>query len=140
MKRRVTSFWKKAEWFSPLVCRIHARHAPTGSKRWVTAISSAEIAQATGLSMVTVAAISQQLDWSGIDLPTMRKWLAACNTDFEDPATYRRLRRYMRGTPVKGVRIPAQFDYLRRSPEWKTLFEPLLAHYISQKSRKRAVT
>lgn len=124
------SFFQKAEWFPPIVCRLLARQQLGGPP-----MSTDQISVATGLPAITVEAISQQLDWRGIDLPTMLSWLWVTGCNFDDPVVYKRMRVYLRGPKIKGLRIPAQFTYLRKSPNWASYYSPLLQRYVKSKRR-----
>lgn len=60
------SFWTKSEKLPPALVRLLAvgtNHRP---------LTDDEIAQASDLQPFQVFTISQALDWTGIDLPTMR--------------------------------------------------------------------
>jgi hypothetical protein len=129
MSQRRLSFWKKAEFFSPILCRILARKRPNEGGR-VVPLSAQELAQLTGLTPYQVELISWQLDWTAVDLPTMEKFVRACGVDFEDEATYRRMMNYLRGRKTGDKRRPMQLTFLRRSGQWQNLYEPLIKRYL----------
>lgn len=110
------SFWTRAETIPPILVRLLARrrHGPP--------LTDAEISAASGLSVAQVFAISQCTDWSGIDLPTMRKFLVACEVDFESFTQMKRVDSYLASNPT--------WQALRKSPQWKPYFEPLMRRYI----------
>jgi hypothetical protein len=118
---KALNFWDKSERFTPCLCRLLARRSPGGP-----ALSNDELAERSGLPVYEVVAISQQLDWKGVDLPTMQRFIRACGVDFEDPTTYRRLVVYLKGYEKKGgLRIAPSFSHLRRHPDWEQFFKPL---------------
>lgn len=118
-KKRL-NFWEKADRFPPAICRLLAKHSRS------TPLSTEQLSRKTGLSPVQLLTISHQLDWRGVDLPTMKKFLDACGVDFENARQIKRITVYLKGRTCRGHFFPPRFDYLRKSPEWKPLFEPLL--------------
>lgn len=127
----IMTFWRKAERFPPIQCRLLARLGPGGP-----AMTNVQIARETGLSVRQVMAISEQTDWRGIDLPTMQRFLEACGVDFEDARAMKRVNVYLRGKTKKGLRIPPPFDYLRASPDWPTIFKPLAERLLNHATSK----
>lgn len=124
------TFWKKADLFPPVRVRLLARRCPGGPP-----LTGTEIAQRTGLSQMTVAAISQQTDWRGIDLPTMRLFLGACGLDFENAVALKRANNYLRGKIKKGVRVLPRLTYLQNSPSWESEFRPLAEIFFNADRR-----
>lgn len=120
-----TTFWATADRFPPILCRLLARR-PYGPP-----LTDAEIAAASGIPIVHVFAIGQSTTWHGIDLPTMRKFLTGCGMDFEDFNQISRARNYLRHKP--------SWKYLRVSPQWRTMYEPLMRKY-RQSILKASVT
>ena len=110
------TFWARADKFPPILVRLLA-----GRKRPMT---DTQIAQRSGLPIAQVFHISQSVNWSGIDLPTMRSFLTACDVDFENPTQMHRIDIYLRR---------ATWQCLRKSPHWKTYFEPLMRRYIDSR-------
>lgn len=135
-KKRTLSFWQKSDHFPPILCRLLAKQGGNNGRAFGAPISNQEIATATGLTEYQIVTLSAQLDWSGIDLPTMRKFLLACRIDFENVAQMKRAIRYMRGEKVDGVVIRPRFSYLRKSPHWKTFYQPLAEKLLSAKAIK----
>jgi hypothetical protein len=115
------NFWEKANTFRPPLVRMMARKG----NRPMTAI---EVADASIYLMpATVEAITQSLDWRGIDIHQMQSYLVACNMDFCDIGVggdMRRAENYFKRTNGR-----PQFDHLRRSPEWKTYWKPLMTRW-----------
>ena len=126
------NFWEKTERFSPCLCRLLARTTPNGPP-----VTNEALAVKLKLPVYQVVALSQQLDWSGIDLPTMRRFIEACGVDFEDPATYQRMVVYMRGKKVKGHRIAPPFSYLRSHQEWESFFKPLTLRFLAHARQQK---
>lgn len=86
----------------------------------------------TGLNEYEVGTLSAMTDWKGVDIYTLRTFTEACGVDLTDPRSMKRVTVYLRGKTVKGIRMPVRFDYLRRSPEWTTLFQPLMRRWFNQ--------
>lgn len=106
------TFWIKSKDFCPAIVRCLARH-PRGD-----ALTAAEIAQRSGLSVELINAISQQTSWHGIDLPTMQKYLVGCGLDFENRRQMKRANAY-RGRPIT-------WRHLKRLPDWSSFWVPLI--------------
>lgn len=117
------TFWQRSSRIPPILVRMLARrrHGPP--------LTDTEIATASGLAPSQVFAIAQCTDWTGIDVPTMRRFLQACGVDFEDRKQMVRIDAYLRARP--------SWQYLRTSPLWRSYFEPLMCRYIQ--SRKTAL-
>ena len=104
-------FWERVEKYPPILCRIFARK-PRGLP-----LDTAEIAARSGLNPAQVDAISQSLDWRGIDLPTAVAFMRACNADFASRSQFRKFR--------QSVKRKA-YRHLRRSALWESYYKPLL--------------
>lgn len=128
-------FWDKADLFAPVLVRLLARRSPGGPP-----LTNAEIAELSGLSVFQIAAISQQVNWTGIDLATMRRFLAACGLDLEDAKAVKRARTYLRGKVKNGMRIHPRFSDFQRSPQWETEFRPLAEIFLRHANRARTGT
>lgn len=109
------TFWQRASAFPPILVRLLARH-PHGPP-----MDDAEISVRSGLSVACVHSLSQNIDWAGIDLPTMFKFLTGCALDFEQHKQMERVYAYLRSRPT--------WQYLRKSPDWKTHYQPLFHRY-----------
>lgn len=125
--------WERLEKYPPVLCRLLAR-LPKGRP-----LSNHEIATRSGLSHYQVEAISRQTDWRGVDLPTARAFMVACNTDLSNREHCRRIWMYLKTQP----RNPSKrFGYLRRSPDWGGYYLPLIEvfakHLIHARSKIRA--
>lgn len=111
----MTNFWEYSEKFTPILVRLLARH-PHGAP-----LSAHEIAIKGGLEPYQVEAISWNTSWSGIDLPTMRKFLTGCRIDFCNQTQMRRVYWYFRKRPT--------WKYLRTSPNWLTIYYPMIKRW-----------
>ena len=100
-----------------MLVRLLARH------RFGAPLSDKEIADKSGLPIVTVLTISQSPTWDGIDLPTMQKFLVGCGVDFCNPNQMKRHDAYLRKRPVR-------FKYLKTSPNWTSFYEPLVMAWL----------
>ena len=105
-------FWKRCDLIPPILVRLLARrrHGPP--------LTEVEIAKASGLDPYHVYSISNNLDWRGIDLPTMRAFTVACGVDFDNRIQMKRVESYLKSKPT--------WQYLRKSPDWIVYYQPLL--------------
>lgn len=88
-------------------------------------MTNAELSQRSGIPMFQVAAMSQQVNWSGIDLPTMKRFLDACGLDLEDSIELKRAQTYMRGKRRNGFEVPPRFSRHQNAPHWESELRPL---------------
>lgn len=116
------NFWTKSERIPPILVRLLARH------KHGPPLSDEDISRSSGLPLALVYTISHSVDWSGIDLPTMHRFLSACQVDFENPRHMDRIDAYLRARPT--------WKYLRKSPLWNTFYEPLIRRYLTSKARR----
>jgi hypothetical protein len=121
-------FWSRFDTFCPLFLRILARH-PRGKP-----LTTLEIAERSGLSPAQIEAISWQTDWRGIDLPTIRAYMAGVGIDLMSRSDVRRIRMYLRTSTRDPNR---KFPYLRRSDLWKTTYLPMLNKLAAHHARSR---
>lgn len=108
----MTSFWKLCERFPPCLVRMLARH-PRGPL-----LSDEQIAKQGELSLLSVRMVSGHLDWDGIDVCMMRRFLTGCGIDFENRIKIKRLTEYLSRNP--------KLLYLRNDAEWDTRWKPLI--------------
>ena len=113
-------FWERLDRYPPILCRLLARH-PRGK-----AFSSVEIADRSGLSVMQVIAISNQTDWSGVDLPTARRFMLGCSTDLSNRSHCIRMHMYLR---LQAKDPSKRFMFLRKSGEWDSYYLPLLRRF-----------
>ena len=109
------TFWRRASQFSPVLVRLLARH------RYGAPLSTGDIAERSGISLYLVEAISQSTTWGCCNVLDMRRFIQACECDWENPQQLDRMMSYIR----KG----ATWKFLRVSPHWSTYYEPLLEIY-----------
>lgn len=121
------TFWKRAQAFPPILVRLLAKHKQHGYGG--KPLTDAEIADASGLTQIQVAAISQGTNWTGIDLPTMRQFLTGCRLDFCDRVAMKRATEYCRVQARLAKQNRTTWTYLRISPLWKTLYAPMIQRY-----------
>ena len=109
------TFWTRANHFPPVLVRLLAKrpHGP--------ALTDQEISRASGLPLMRVHMLSQSTDWSGVDLITMRQFLIGCGVDFCNSTQMERVHKYLVKRPT--------WKYLRVSPHWRPLYEPLMRIY-----------
>lgn len=118
----MTTFWLKSERYSPIFCRLMAR------KKNGPPLTDIEIAEKSGaLSPYQVQSLSKCVSWVGIDLPTMRAFLVGCGMDFENRSAMKRVNNYLRNKPT--------WKFLRTSPLWVTLYEPMIQRWRSNVGR-----
>lgn len=113
----MNAFWSVAEKFPPVLVRLLARH------RGGPPFTTQEIAERSGgvLSDYDVVAISHALSWDAIPFKQMRAFLHACDCDFCSRESMNRKSVYLK--------TPHKFRYLRRSPEWATVLQPLARRF-----------
>lgn len=122
MRRSSTqAFWQRVERFSPILCRLMARH------RYGAPLTDGEIAEASGLTPHEVYALSWSTNWRGVDIYTMRKYSEACGLDFTSPGKMKRIVVYLQSKPG--------FKYLRRSNRWHSIYKPMIERWLD--SRKK---
>lgn len=112
------SFWKYASIYPPCLCRLMAR---TGRKGAAQPMGLLEIAQAAHMSPAMVESISQSTSWNDINVFSMHRFLLATKMDFCDWRDMRLATAYLRSKP--------NFEHLRKSPEWKTYWLPLMIRW-----------
>lgn len=117
-------FWDRLDRYPPILCRLLAR-IPRGRP-----LTLDEICDRSKLSPSEVHAISRQLDWRGIDLPTARAFMVACGTDLSNRDHCRRIRMFLKSQPSQPLR---RFAYLRRDRlQWETIYLPLMKRLLEK--------
>lgn len=111
-----TSFWKRADRFSPILCRLLAH-------RGNRPLTAEEISQVSGLSFWTVETLSMSTSWAGVPVETFRAFTDGCGVDPSNARHMRRIEDYLRGRP--------KFAYIKKSPIWKSYYEPLMRHWLA---------
>lgn len=113
-------FWYRVGHFPPILCRLLARH------RRGLPLTDAEIAAKAGhaLTAYQVHCLSQLRSWENVSVAHLRAFTRGCDIDFHDPVAMHRVKNYLRTT--------RRFEYLKRSPQWETVFKPLLRQLTIQ--------
>lgn len=107
----------------PCLCRLFAR-IPHGRPLTDAEISANSVVAGYPITVSAVRYVSTLSGWGPVDFATMQRFLIGCGLDFENRAQMKRVDQYRRTKP--------KWTYLRRSPDWKTLYEPLLRTYITR--------
>ena len=119
------NFWQKADRFPPVLVRLLARH-PKGRPLTVP-----EIAGRSGLSHWQIESLSRLTSWDAVDLHSMRRFLTGCGLDFERLDAMHRVNEYLRERQLPGGAIKRpNFKYLRTSPDWSSIYSPLMSIYL----------
>lgn len=111
---------EKLKRFPPVVCRLLARKIIKHNH--VVALTDAEIAKSSGLSMADVVHISWSAAWDSIPVSKMLAFTKACGVDFDDRPSLQKNTKLVEG---------GRFFYLRRSPNWKTQLEPIVREWAN---------
>lgn len=127
----MAKYWERFDIFCPLLLRILARHSRGRP------LTTLEIADRSGLSASQVEAISWQTDWRGIDLPTVRAYMIGVGIDLASREDVRRIRMYLKTSTRDPNR---KFPYLRKDPQWKTMYLPMLIRLAKSKPRNSRPT
>lgn len=120
------AFFHRVTKFPPILCRLLARSKPRGP-----AASAEDIVRKSGLSPADVHFISWKTDWEGIDIFKLRAFTNACGVSFERTSDIKRAETYLRGNKRSGRRIPPNFRHLRKSPNWETVYKPMVQRWLA---------
>lgn len=123
--------WKILNSHPPCLIRLLARRKLTRTGKQVRAISAAEVAIASGLSLDRVLEISPLISWETVTVAEAERFVLGCG--FDPLSSYDRNRKsaYQRSCQTSSRQ---QFSYLRKSPHWKTEFVPLISRLRSLKA------
>jgi hypothetical protein len=113
------TFYELSDIYCPLVVRLLAR------QRNGPPLSTLEIATRSGLTPHQVEALSWSTNWRGVDLDTMRRFLTGCGVNFCSRKDMKRVTEYIRVQVKLAKMNRSNYRYLRRSPDWKSLYEPM---------------
>lgn len=114
------NFYELSKKFPPIAVRLLARH-PRGAP-----LTDLEIATKGGLTTHQVSTISWSTSWSGIDIFTMERFLKGSNFDFCNYRQVRRVAVYIREQHILQKLNRSTYRYLRHSPDWKSVYEPMI--------------
>jgi hypothetical protein len=118
----------KLDRFPPVVIRLLARSVE-GPR--VRALTDAEIAHRSGLSAGEIRLLSQLTSWEEVTLGHLLAFTRGCGANLDDRDWLRKNAAYMasiRGAP----------RYLRKSPDWERVFQPLIRTWIRHEQTKAA--
>lgn len=113
-------FWTRLDRYPPVLCRLLARE-----KRG-RPLTTAEIADTSGLPPAKVEAISASVSWDGVEVDDMKRFAQACGCDFDQQKDMRRVEDYLRKRP--------KFTYLKRSSQWKNYYYPLVLKWMQSRA------
>lgn len=119
------SIWDKLNRFPPIVCRLLARRKLASGG--VVALSSEEIAQRSGMTVMEVNSLSWQSSWDDVSISKLRVFSKACGVDFTNSIVLREQAAYMRNNP--------SFKYLRKNEQWDSLYKPMILSYLNHVNR-----
>ena len=109
------SFWDRAHIYTPPLVRMMARK--NGQPMDFMDLCDKSVV----LDPVTVETVTKSPSWDGVHFETMREFLAAAGMDFCDWPSMHRADEYIRNGPT--------FIHLRRAPDWKTYWLPLMIRW-----------
>ena len=115
------SFWEKLDRFPPIVCRLLARRKQASGG--IVAMTASEIASRGGMTVCEVNSLSWLTSWEGVPMRQVRQFSLACGVDFCDRANMREHSAY--------VKRCASFKYLKKSPEWDSVYSHMIRTYVS---------
>ena len=115
------TFWERAEVFSPILCRLLARKRYGRPLTALEIASGSKIGNRTPLSVHEVEFISQQTRWDKVQFGDMQKFCMGCRLDLESRKAMNPAKTYLSRHP--------NFKYLRKSPEWKNYYIPMLIRW-----------
>lgn len=121
----MTTFWKNAERFPPILVRLLARH------KYGKPLSALEISEAS-LGSVTpaqVEAISQCTQWGSIRMVEAAGFMRGCGLDLCNRQQLKKAEAYLRKNP--------NFRYLRESQDWEAYYKPMMTRWASSPEAER---
>lgn len=121
------SMWDKFKDFPPIVCRLLSR---TGEEGAIRPLSTAEIATTSGLTTMQVMSLSWRDSWDDVPFRDMKRFSEACGVYLDNRNNLRKHTSYIKGMPT--------WKYLRKSPLWRELFEPLIREYLHSRVPKES--
>lgn len=119
MKQQPETFWDRLDRFTPGFCRIIARH-----KRGLP-LTSQEISVGSGYELTPheVFLMSFLDNWDQVPIGRLRAFLRGCGIDLCDYESMNRIGVYLK---ARSFNPKSRFKYLTKSPEWETVFKPIL--------------
>lgn len=116
-KMRLT-LQSKLDRFRPVLCRLLARRLQA-RPRLLIALTDEELAERASLPISEIKRLSWSLTWQGVPVDAMLAFMLACGVDLDDRRSLERNWKLLRS---------GCGSYLRASPQWQTLFVPLVRH------------
>lgn len=132
-KRSPLTFWQALEHYPPVYVRLLAKKGTLG--RAIYALTDAELAIMTGMTIERIREISRMLTWDEVTLGECRSFCDAARFDPTVGSFRKRVYNY-RARCQKLNQIP--FHYLRVSPKWESEFLPLIRLLSSHPSHSTA--
>ena len=118
-----STLWPHLEKFPPLKVRLLAHRPMRESTRTCLALTDAEIAIASGMTLDRVRQISRMMDWSQVRVTEMQAFFTACRFDPTIGAHRNRISDYESKCLKRNAR---PFQWLHRSPVYAEEFLPLI--------------
>lgn len=115
-------FFVRLDTFPPLVCRLLARRITRAGG--VEAKPAEDISKDSGLRLGEVNSLSWHTSWDDVPVKLVRRFALGCGVDFTSRDSMRLQSGYLRRRP--------SFKYLKKSPLWSSVYEPLIKIYVSQ--------
>lgn len=107
--------------FPPIVCRLLARKGKGAAGRGLKPMTDEDIAANSGLTVAEVRSISWNTSWDKLDCRTMLAFSKACGINISSRESMHKHSRYIRNRH--------RFLYLKRDPQYETLWKPMIATY-----------
>lgn len=118
----MTDIFTRIDRYTPILCRLLAR-VPNGRP-----LTTEEICAKSGLNSMFVEQLSMQTNWDFVDVYFLRKFSLGCTVDFANTRRMRVIQDYLEGPHPGGH--PPQFSYLKRSPDWKGFYQPMMQKWM----------
>ena len=122
--------WGLLDEYPPYLVRCFAKRRLSGKR--VRAVSDEEIAIMSGIPLARVRVLYDSSTWEHATVKELRQFCSACDFDPEDSSDRNRL------TSYKNSKGGPKFTYLRRSPQWETVFKPLIKKFFHVTEGKKA--
>ena len=108
--------------FPPIVCRLLARkNISSRSSNALEPMPDEEIAKRAGMSVAEVRSLSWQTSWDSVPCGIMLRFSESCGVDFSSRDSMNKHSRYIRNRH--------RFVYLKRHPQYNTLWKPMITTY-----------
>ena len=118
-----STLWPHLEKYTPLMVRLLAHRPVRESTRTCMALTDAEVAIKSGLTIDRVRQISRMMDWTNVKVGEMRSFFTACGFDPTIGSHRGRVSDY-ESKCLKRQSRP--FQWLHRSPVYEEEFLPLI--------------